>query len=194
MATKKRFVDNLIGGMIIRIAIFGTEVTDGNVVGEGARPDPPTPENPGPWITLGKIKTATADRPKKTTPVEGLNDKGFYEVRDINVAQQNKMKFTTQEVTPESIGLAFGVSGEIVDGQEMVPFSSSGNIRCWQYAELRNAGNEGEVLADMCVMGDLSLTNAPNFASDPVTCEFETSIKRSPLATFTSRALAEATE
>lgn len=194
MADKKRFVDNLIGGMIIRIAIFGAEVTAGNRVGEGARPDIPTPEKPGPWLTLGKIKTATSERTKKTTPVEGMIDEGFYEVRDMSAAQQNKLKFTTQEVTPEAIGLAFGVSGEIVDGQEMAPFSSSGNIRCWVYAELRNAGNEGEVLADMCVMGDLSLTNNPNFSSDPVTCEFELSIKRSPLATFTSRALAEATE
>ena len=40
-------------------------------------------------------------------------------------------------------------------------------------------------------MGDLSLTNSPNFASDPVTCEFELSIKNSPLATFTSLALAK---
>lgn len=46
MAYEKRFVDNLIGGMIIRIAKFGETVTAGNTVGEGAKPDAPTPESP----------------------------------------------------------------------------------------------------------------------------------------------------
>lgn len=31
--------------MIIRIAKFGDEVTTGNTVGEGAKPDAPTPES-----------------------------------------------------------------------------------------------------------------------------------------------------
>ena len=133
MAYEKRFVDNLIGGMIIRIAKFGETITTGNVVGEGAKPDAPTPEKPGPWLTLGKIKTATSERQKKTATVEGVNDAGYYEMRDLSIAQQSKLKFTTQEVTPEAIQLA----------------------------------------------------------SDPVTCEFELSIKNSPLATFTSLALAK---
>lgn len=123
--------------------------------------------------------------------MEGVNDAGFYEMRDLSIAQQSKLKFTTQEVTPEAIQLAFGVAGELEDNQEAVPFSSSGNIRCWVYGELRNSGNNAEKLAEICVMGDLSLTNSPNFASDPVTCEFELSIKNSPLATFTSLALAK---
>ena len=175
MAYEKRFVDNLIGGMIIRIAKFGETVTAGNTVGEGAKPDAPTPEKPGPWLTL----------------VEGVNDAGFYEMRDLSIAQQSKLKFTTQEVTPEAIQLAFGVADNLEDDQEAAPFSSSGNIRCWVYGELRNSGNNAEKLAHFCVMGDLSLTNSPNFASDPVTCEFELSIKNSPLATFTSLALAK---
>ena len=37
MAYEKRFVDNLIGGMIIRIAKFGETVTAGNTVGEGGQ-------------------------------------------------------------------------------------------------------------------------------------------------------------
>lgn len=191
MAYEKRFVDNLIGGMIIRIAKFGETVTAGNTVGEGAKPDAPTPEKPGPWLTLGKIKTDTSERQKKTATVEGVNDAGFYEMRDLSIAQQSKLKFTTQEVTPEAIQLAFGVAGCLEDDQEAAPFSSSGNIRCWVYGELRNSGNNAEKLAHFCVMGDLSLTNSPNFASDPVTCEFELSIKNSPLATFTSLALAK---
>ena len=89
------------------------------------------------------------------------------------------------------IQLAFGVADNLEDDQEAAPFSSSGNIRCWVYGELRNSGNNAEKLAHFCVMGDLSLTNSPNFASDPVTCEFELSIKNSPLATFTSLALAK---
>ena len=177
MAYEKRFVDNLIGGMIIRIAKFGETVTAGNTVGEGAKPDAPTPEKPGPWLTLGKIKTATSERQKKTATVEGVNDAGFYEMRDLSIAQQSK--------------LAFGVADNLEDDQEAAPFSSSGNIRCWVYGELRNSGNNAEKLAHFCVMGDLSLTNSPNFASDPVTCEFELSIKNSPLATFTSLALAK---
>ena len=96
MAYEKRFVDNLIGGMIIRIAKFGETVTAGNTVGEGAKPDAPTPEKPGPWLTLGKIKTATSERQKKTATVEGVNDAGFYEMRDLSIAQQSKLKFTTQ--------------------------------------------------------------------------------------------------
>lgn len=191
MAYEKRFVDNLIGGMIIRIAKFGETVTAGNTVGEGAKPDAPTPEKPGPWLTLGKIKTATSERQKKTATVEGVNDAGFYEMRDLSIAQQSKLKFTTQEVTPEAIQLAFGVDGILEDDKAATPFSSSGNVRCWVYGELRNSGNNAEKLAEFCVMGDLSLTNSPNFASDPVTCEFELSIKNSPLATFTSLALAK---
>ena len=91
MAYEKRFVDNLIGGMIIRIAKFGETVTAGNTVGEGAKPDAPTPEKPGPWLTLGKIKTATSERQKKTATVEGVNDAGFYEMRDLSIAQQSKL-------------------------------------------------------------------------------------------------------
>lgn len=191
MAYEKRFVDSLIGGMIIRIAKFGEPVTAGNVVGEGAKPDAPSTEKPGPWLTLGKIKTATSERQKKTATVEGVSDAGYYEFRDLSIAQQSKLKFTTQEVTPEAIQLAFGVDESLEDDKASTPFSSSGNVRCWVYGELRNSGQGAEKLAEFCVMGDLSLTNSPNFASDPVTCEFELSIKNSPLATFTSLALAK---
>ena len=74
-------------------------------------------------------------------------------MRDLSIAQQSKLKFTTQEVTPEAIQLAFGVADNLEDDQEAAPFSSSGNIRCWVYGELRNSGNNAEKLAHFCVMG-----------------------------------------
>lgn len=54
MAYEKRFVDNLIGGMIIRIAKFGETVTAGNTVGEGAKPDAPTPGKARPVADPGQ--------------------------------------------------------------------------------------------------------------------------------------------
>ena len=140
MAYEKRFVDNLIGGMIIRIAKFGETVTAGNTVGEGAKPDAPTPEKPGPWLTLGKIKTATSERQKKTATVEGVNDAGFYEMRDLSIAQQSKLKFTTQEVTPEAIQLAFGVAGCLEDDQEAAPFSVSKRTKRYGVSAETSAG------------------------------------------------------
>ena len=46
MAYEKRFVDNLIGGMIIRIAKFGETVTAGNTVEKGPSPTLPPRKSP----------------------------------------------------------------------------------------------------------------------------------------------------
>jgi len=187
---ESRRLEYLIGGMPIRIAIFGDK--DGEkVVGEDACPAVPTPENPGVWLYLGDVKSAQVERTKKTAQIEGVQERiGTYGVRDVSFAMQNKLKVTTQYITPEVIQLTFGVSGPLDDGKTVIPFVSPGIIRCWLYGRLTDHADNGKDLAEFCVLCEMSLTNAPNFASDPITAEFDFNIKYSPLATFTSKALA----
>lgn len=185
-----RLCDPLIAGTIIRIAKFG-ETSGSNTIGANARPAAPTDETPGPWLTLGKIKSSQSERQEKSATVEGCLDTGTYEFREIRLATTNKLKFTTQWITPEAIQLAFGLKNAIVDGTAQVPFESSGNIRVWLYGKLTDAGGDGKTLAEFTIMGDLSLTSSPNWASDPTTAEFELSVIHSDLAEFTGEALAK---
>lgn len=187
---ESRRLDALIGGIPIRIAIIGDKDGD-KVVGEDACPAVPTPDNPGVWLYLGDVKSAQVERTKKTAQIEGLREKiGTYGVREVSITQQSKLKITTQYIAPEVIQLAFGVSEPLDDGKTVIPFVSSGIIKCWLYGRLTDHAANGKDLAEFCTLTEMSLTNAPNFASDPVTAEFDFNIQDSPLATFTSKALA----
>ena len=190
MSEATRRVNYLIGGMPIRIAKFG--VTDGSkTVGADACPAFPTAEDPGVWLSLGKVKSGQVEPTKKSVQIEGVNEKtGMYEIEEDSIIQQRKIKFTTQYVAPEAIQLAFGVTGDLVDEQKVMPFISNGQIKCWLYGRLTDHAAEGKELLEFCVMGKLGLTNNPNFASDPITIEFELSIEYSPLQKLTPKALA----
>lgn len=190
MSEATRRLDYLIGGMPIKIAKFGA--TDGGkTVGADACPAFPTAENPGPWISLGKIKTAQIETTKKNIQIEGVNDiTGMYELDDINIIQQYKLKFTTQYISPEAIQLAFGVADNLVDSQEVTPFVSNGSIPVWLYSPLTDHAANGQHLLEFCAMGKLRLANAPNFASDPATADYEHIITYSPLQKLTPKALA----
>lgn len=189
MNTATRRLDYLIGGMPLLIAKFGA--MDGSkVVGPGACPAIPTPEAPGVWISLGKIKSAQIEATKKNVQIEGVNETtGRYETQEVNFVQQRKLKFTTQYIAPEALQLAFGSADALVDDQDVMPFASDGIIKCWIYGRLTDHAANGKDLLEYCVMGSLSLTNSPNFASDPVTAEWELSITSSPLQTLTPKAL-----
>lgn len=187
---ESRRLDALIGGIPIRIAIIGDKDGD-KVVGEDACPAAPTPENPGVWLSLGNVKSAQVERTKKTAQIEGVQEStGTYVTREISIVQQSKLKVTTQYIVPEVIQLAWGLDDPLDDGKTVIPFASSGIIRCWLYGRLTDHAANGKDLAEFCTLTEMSLTNAPNFASDPVTAEFDFNIMYSPLATFTSKALA----
>lgn len=187
-----RLCDPLIAGTIIRIAKFG-ETSGANTVGPGAKPTAPTDiaTAAAPWLTLGKVKSSQSERQSKAATVEGCLDSGTYEFREIKLATTNKLKFTTQEITPEVVQLAFGLKNSIVDSTAQVPFESSGKIRVWLYGMLTDAGDDGKTLAEFTLMGDISLTSSPNWASDPATAEFELDIIHNDLAEFNSKALAK---
>lgn len=128
---------------------------------------------------------------KKNVQIEGVNDAtGMYEMEDVTMVQQYKLKFTTQYIAPEVIQLAFGVADELADNQEAVPFISNGEIKVWLYGLRRTTPKTARDLMEWCVMGRLRLTNTPNFASDPATAEWELSIEYSPLQKLTPKALA----
>lgn len=190
MSEASRRLNYLIGGMPIKIAKFG-DTDGGKTVGADACPAFPTTDAPGVWLSLGRIKTAQIEPTKKSVQIEGVNEyTNMYEVEEDTIVQQRKIKFTTQYVAPEAIQLAFGVAGDLVDEQEVMPFISNGMIKCWLHGRLTDHAAEGKELLEFCVMGKLGLTNNPNFASDPITIEFELSIGNSPLQKLTPKALA----
>lgn len=190
MSETLRRLSFLIAGMPIKIAKFGAS-DGGKTVGKDACPVFPTKEAPGVWLSLGKIKGGQVEPTKKNVQVEGVNDEtGMYEVEDVTIIQQYKLKFSTQYIAPEAIQLAFGVADELVDNQDAVPCVSNGEIKVWLYGRLTDHAENGKELMEWCVMGKLRLSNPPNFASDPATAEWELSIEYSPLQKLTPKALA----
>lgn len=187
---ESRLNSPLIAGTIIKIAKIGEQISSGNAVSEDALPAAPTSGSPGPWLTLGKVRSSTSERAMKTATVEGCNDSGFFDFQEIKLATTNKFRFSVQWITPEVFQLAFGLKDSIVDDEDQVPFDSSGKIRCWLYGQIANSGADGSILAEFEILGDLSIPTAPNWSSDPTQADFEFDVIQSSLATFTPLHLA----
>lgn len=182
----------IIIGARLRIARMGAKV-GANPITPATLPAPPATDNPGPWVSLGKVRTAKAQTDFKSADVEGVADNGTYEVTELKLATKHKLLITTNDITPEALELTFGLAAAIEDGAEQALFgSASHTIECWAYLELTDAYRQGEQLATMSMQGRLTLTNPLEAKSDPALAEYELAIIANPLAKFAAVSIAPA--
>ncbi len=178
----------IILGARVRIAKFKDDPT--KPVNADSLPTPPTTEDAGPWVTLGRIRTAKPQLDKKTSDIEGVGDDGIYQTTEISIISKRKLLFTTNDITPEALQLTFGLKDAIADTVEQAVFGSSSNtIDCWLYLELTDSYRNGSNMANMTMCGKLSLTNPLEAKSDPALAEYELMVVPNDLAKFTSTAI-----
>lgn len=179
----------IILGARVRIAKFKADPT--KPINADSLPTLPTAEDAGPWVTLGRIRTAKPQTDYKTADIEGVGDNGIYSTQEMRMASKIKLLFTTNDVAPEALQLTFGLRNEIQDTVEQTLFGSSGNyIECWLHLELTDAYRNGADMANMTMCGRLSLTNPLEAKSDPALAEYELMVVPNDLAKFTSTAIA----
>lgn len=177
-----------------RIYIARMDATVGaNKVTPATLPSPPTADNPGPWVSLGKVRTAKVQTDFKTADVEGVADDGLYKITELKLATKRKLQFSTNDITPEALELTFGLSEAIKDGSEQILFGSGTHtIECWVYMDMTDAYRQGVELAHMSMQSRLTLTNPLEAKSDPALAEYELAIVANPLSKFAPVAIAPA--
>lgn len=191
MSDTERILRAIVPGSIIKIAKYGSVLTGSNLVSDTARPTAPSAETPGPWISLGKIKSSQPNTEYKTNQVEGVADDGTLYLDEINIPTKRVLKFTTQDISPEAVQLMYGLQDTPVDGtvKKQRPWTSIGEIKCWLMCTVVDIANGSEKLYTLTFTGRLRLPAAPNLTTEPVTCEFEILIRPNPLDDFESLAL-----
>lgn len=184
----------LILGSRLYICRLGDTVSSGDSstpISNTFLPDPPESyENPGNWVSLGKIRTLKPQTDYKTADVEGVDDTGAYKTTELKLATKRKLQFSTNDITPEAFELTFGLSGKITSGGEQALFASgSDSIEVWCYVDLTDAYRTETGLATLCMRGKLSLQNPLEAKSDPAQADYELSVVPNPLATFVEKSL-----
>ncbi len=177
-------------GARVWIVTIGQTITGGsgenNKVSDTVLPElPESYENPGDWISLGKIRTAKPQTDYKTADVEGVDDSGAYKVTELKLAQKRKLQFSTNDITTEAYQMTFGLTSAIVDGEEQSVFASGNDsLEVWAVYELTDAYRTQTGIARILVRGVLSLQNPLEAKSDPAQADYELSIKPNALSTF----------
>jgi hypothetical protein len=180
-------VPGLIIGSQVHIAKFGTAIGSGDQakkVSADWLPVPPTTEDPGPWLYMGKIRTSNPQTEPKTAEIEGTSVGGTYDTEELQLVTKRKFLFASNYITPEFLQLSFGLREGW--GTEQVVFASgSTQIDVYVYTEWTDAYRDGARIMSACMQGRLRLVNPAKAASDPALAEFELSVAYNPLCKLT---------
>ena len=180
-------IPGLIIGSKVSIAKFGAVIGSGEpskTVSADWLPVPPTAEAPGPWLSMGRIRTSNPQIETKTGEIEGANDGGTYETEELQLTTKRKFLFASNYITPEFLQLSFGLAQDW--GTEQVVFGSgSPQIDVYVYTEWTDAYRDGARIMSACMQGRLRLVNPAKAASDPSLAEFELSVIYNPLCKLT---------
>lgn len=179
-------------GAIVHIAKEGSSFNSATVDGS-ALPSAPTSASPGPWISLGKIRSLDPSSEKKSSDVEGCSDAGIYVTEEVAIATKQKIAFTTNDIAPEAFRLTWGLKEDIVDGTSQLLFGAGrDSFKCWLRLDLRDSLRDGREIGVVSVYGELALANPLKAASDPATAEYEFRVKYNPLNSFDPRGIVDA--
>lgn len=190
----KRTQCEVILGSRIWMARIGAKIGEtNNTVSDTVIPElPESIENPGDWLSLGKISEATPQTDYKTADVEGVDDTGAYKVTELKLAQKRKIQFKSYDIVPEVFEMTFGLLNASNGADEQSVFASGNDsIECWLVLDLTDAYRTQTGLARITLRGKLSLQNPIAAKSDPAQAEYEFSVQPNALGKYTGDGLAE---
>ena len=180
-------IPGLIIGSKVSIAKFGASIGSGDqakTVSAHWLPVPPSDEDPGPWLYMGKVRTSNPQIEPKTAEIEGTGGAGTYETEEMQLVTKRKFLFSSNYITPEFLQLSFGLKEDW--GTEQVIFAAgSTQIDVYVYTEWTDAYRDGARIMSACMQGRLRLVNPAKAASDPSLAEFELSVVYNPLCKLT---------
>ena len=105
-------IPGLIIGSKVSIAKFGASIGSGDqakTVSADWLPVPPSDEDPGPWLYMGKVRTSNPQIEPKTAEIEGTSVGGTYETEEMQLVTKRKFLFASNYITPEFLQLSFGL-------------------------------------------------------------------------------------
>lgn len=182
-----RMLQEAILSANVLVVPYGT--TDGsNTVSATVKPAAPTAQAPGKWISLGQVTTSTITPERKDGTVEGADANGIYRTRKMPLITSWTLAFTTPDVSPEAIQLAYGLEGAINDDATTNPrpFVTNGTMKVWLMIKVADAYRNGLDLHHAVITGELSLVNPITHASDPAAVEWQLMIEPNALDEFKS--------
>ena len=118
-------IPGLIIGSKVSIAKFGASIGSGDqakTVSADWLPVPPSDEDPGPWLYMGKVRTSNPQIEPKTAEIEGTSVGGPDETEEMQLVTKRKFLFASNYITPEFLQLSFGLREDW--GTEQVVFAA----------------------------------------------------------------------
>lgn len=151
-----------------------------------ALPALPTLEDPGQWLSLGRVYDSKIQPEAATKTVEGTDDDGTYTTDELDLVIKMTLLFSVKSLSATALQLSRGLKDAITNGTPQRLWADrSGALHCWLYQEHTDAYRQGTLIGHEVMETRLKLANPLPATAEVTQVDYSALVLPNDLAVYT---------